>query len=144
MALAKTAKFAKLMIFLDDLAKTTKVTKLPTFRDGLAKTAKFGKLNIFTTTLRFIIHVFQLIVKRIVLLSKLHLRVNDFFREKTLHMICLKLGLKVTNFQGTGPWNWSKMQILTAVHLEIDSTRRKEIFSMQANLTLMNKTIVHW
>ena len=60
-------------------------------------------LNIFTTTLRFIIHVFQLIVKRIVLLSKLHLRVNDFFREKTLHMICLKLGLKVTNFQGTGP-----------------------------------------
>lgn len=103
MALAKTAKFAKLMIFLDDLAKTTKVTKLTTFHDGLAKTAKFGKLNIFTTTLRFIIHVFQLIVKRIVLLSKLHLRVDDFFREKTLHMICLKLGLKVTNFQGTGP-----------------------------------------
>ena len=103
MALAKTAKFAKLMIFLDDLAKTTKVTKLTTFRDGLEKTAKFGKLTIFTTTLRFIIHVFQLIVKSIVLLSKLYLRVNDFFREKTLHMISLKLGLKVTNFQGTGP-----------------------------------------
>ena len=64
MALAKTAKFAKLMIFLDDPTKTTKLT---TFRDGLAKTAKFGKLTIFTMTLKFIIHVFQLIVKRIVL-----------------------------------------------------------------------------
>ena len=67
MALTQTAKFAKLMIFLDDLAKTTKFTKLTTFRDGLAKTAKFGKLTIFTTTLQFIIHVFQLIVKSIVL-----------------------------------------------------------------------------
>ena len=57
-------------------------------------------------------------------------------------MICLKLGLNVTNFEATGPW--SKMQILTAVHLEIDSSRRKEIFSMQANITLIIKTTDHW
>lgn len=63
MALAKTAKFAKLMIFLDYLAKTIKFTKSTTFREGLAKTIKFGKLTIFTTTLQFITHVFQLIVK---------------------------------------------------------------------------------
>lgn len=96
MALAKTAKFVKLMIFLDDLAKTTKFTTLTTFRDApcenckickindfsrlpcenykinkindfsrgpYKKTIKFGKLTIFTTTLQFITHVFQLIVK---------------------------------------------------------------------------------
>ena len=40
MALAKTAKFAKLMIFLDYLAKTIKFTKSTTFREGLAKTIK--------------------------------------------------------------------------------------------------------
>ena len=37
MVLTKTAKFAKLMIFLDYLAKTQKST---TFREGLAKTIK--------------------------------------------------------------------------------------------------------
>ena len=34
MALVKTAKFVKLMIFLDDLAKTTKFTTLTTSCDG--------------------------------------------------------------------------------------------------------------
>ena len=63
MVLRKTAKFAKLMIFLDYLAKTIKFTKSTTFREGLAKTLKFGKLTIFTTTLQFITRVFQLIVK---------------------------------------------------------------------------------
>jgi len=56
-------------------------------------------------------------------------------------MICLKLGLNAINFQGTG--RLSKMQILTAVHLEIDLSRKKEIFSTLANLTLINKTTVH-
>ena len=130
-----------------------KICKINDFRDGLAKTAKFEKLTIrfFTTTLRFIIHVNYCIIvfnfptdclKYCYVLSQLYLRVNNFFRVKTLHMICLKLGLNVINFQGTGPW--SKIQILTAVQLEIDSSRKKEIFSMLANRTLINKTIVHW
>ena len=34
MVLVKTAKFVKLMIFLDDLAKTTKFTTLTTSCDG--------------------------------------------------------------------------------------------------------------
>ena len=76
-------------------------------------------------------------------LSQLCLTVTNFFWVKTLHLICLKLGLNVTNFQGTGPW--SKMPILTAVHLEIDSHQGgRRFFSTLANLTLINKTIVHW
>lgn len=113
--LAKTANFAKLMIFLDDLAKTTKISR------WRCKNCKICKLTVFRND-----PAIHYTCNYCSVLTQLCLIVKNFFWVKTLHMICLKLGLNVTNFQGTGPW--SKMQILTAVHLEIDSSRRKEIF----------------